>query len=1353
MSNLNIDKIVQAIVQIKDRTGSTRKDIQKKLGVVNKKDIKMVKKILSTAVSNNILIKTNDGRYKIAIQTSSSSSSQSPSSPKQTKLKGVTSNQLKQLDTIHDFGHSTNRNAPAGLNTIFSPSNGFEGFLDSLTLGNVDSNSQLKKVCKGSPENIKKRSVSYERRANAKADNCAMENAWQEGKYVTWEDIILRNIDPSTIDNDILIIQNGDNYDYAFKNALRREKGLITGSNIKKMTARNIVGGFILNYMFPGYAQDNGNAPVGVTYDAAGAKITKVFSGLGQIKASITPENIADSASTMLDPFKKFKQYGHKRTDFIFPENSPGSGSWEYTSQYFSQNLFKIIVENRNFNVNNPNGFVINIFNRTDNSLIYAINYDTWVKNIPMGPSAPYLAGLIETLIKGKANINKAINKLKTSPELKPKSNIIPLIPLIGKLVQENYTAEQIITLLFDLKRTGDYEQANAAKKLLEIDPDTSIILGTGDILCSAYARSIGQPCALDGTGGSSEALILFRFPTNRPQITPEIKELKELSKNIKFCIDNYKVVTDIQNLAQAVQQIKNAFDFASQNGLYGVNDPKSNLTQEEDAAISFYFTIMARLNCYNISQKISNVTITNNTINQIQPLQKLKDFKSQINLFIKNSKNLTSQQIQSNQQFQQLKELETQINVLGIVNRINASINGDDDSIISKISEFSQKNINFAILDSNNYFTSLNKNDIPFYLSIGYDITSISKIESKMVNFFIRMPKTPKPLERYIIRYFSGRNVLDNLTEILKPQSELLSNSIGDLRNVMDNATIIAQNEMKSGKSKLVVMTNYKNEIITEIKNIYNQLELEKSGLSFIIPSQSITTGDIDDDIDMAMSGGDNDDIINFKNNLYESIEVLSSKCSEFLIDKVNDYFTTLPASENKQKKVYQIYSILFNFYKIINRYLNACRTISDQNGNIYLTLTSTRDLNTSLITLSQQISYYVSEFVNTTTISIDQNVKNRIDIIFNWVMNNTPYIQNPGARGRRRAAIQTEIVKLMNALNIQTGSITPISSLQILKQLQALLAYFLNIPLNQNGVNLTQVFINIHQNVNNDSQDFKENVMLSWSDTLTYELDDVNSINYTFTNNNEIVYPQITTSTLSFINEISSYIMGINDNNTFISTFSTLNNIFQTTSITFDPINSLNPSVFQEMGMTISTPSIGGVNYNILSGKLDVDNAPFKLLENVGKFIQLALQNTGVNISQKAQAYVNSLNNGMILLDPMIVEVPNSVFTNANYFGSVNDPLFLYIYPPRLGEYKILDSNNFTWNLGSPLPKNNLLQGGKRKRRIKSKKIKRRKKKTIKLLRSSLKKALRKIKKINKTLKRKRKKHKTRNKYIKKK
>ena len=1305
MSNLNINKIVQSIIEIKDRKGSTVKDLQKKLNVNNKQDIKKLNTLLSNAVSKNILTKSNKGRYKIFVQSSNQSSAQQQQSKPQSTLTGVSPEELKQLDTIHDFGHATNRNAPNGLNTIFSPINGFEAFLDNLNLGNVDSNAQLKRICSTSSENIKKRSVSYERRANAKADNCAMENAWKEGKYVTWENIILRKVDPSIIDDDILIIQNGDDYNYAFKNALRREKGLIPESSIKKMTARNIVGGFILNYMFPGYAEDNGNAPIGVTYDAAGAKITKVFSGLGQVKASITPENIADSASTMLDPFKKFKQYGHKRTDFIFPENKAGSGNWDYTSQYFSQDLFKIIVENKNFNVNNPNGFVINIYNKSDNSLIFSINYDTWVKNIPMGPSAPYLAGLIETLIKEKDNIQNAIQKIKDSPELKPKSNIIPLLPLIGVLVQRNFTAEQIITLLFDLKRTGDYEQANAAKKLLEMDPDTSIILGTGDILCSAYARSIGQPCALDGTGGAAEALILFRFPTNRPQITPEIKALKEIRKNIKFCIDNYQIVTNLQALTQKVQEIKNSFDMASQNGKYIVDDPTNNLRQHEISTISYFFTIILRLHCYNISEKISQVTLSDNSTTEIMQLQQLKNLENQVNIFIQNSKELTSEQIQKNNQYQLL----SQINVSDMINRINNSINGDDDSIISKISEFSQKGIEFSILDSNNNFKSLNKKEIPFYLLIGYDITSISKIESKMQNFFIRMPKTPKPLERYIIRYYSGRNVLDNLNNILKSQSEKLSEFIGTLRNVMDDNSIVAQNELKQGESKTEVMNDYKGEILIQIKTIDKILPLQLKHLTFITPTPTPNVNDDNSDInDVIMSGGDMDDIINFKNNLYESLEIISSKCNEFLIDKVNDYFSTLSDTENTQKMVYQLYSILFNFYKILNRYLNACRTISDQNGNIYLTLTSTRDLNTSLITLSQQIMYYSSKFGTNTNITNNQIANNKIKTILNWVVSNTPYIQNPGSRGRRRAAIQTEIVKLMKALSIQASTITPSSSLEILKQLQILLGGLLKTPLNNSEINLTQIFINIHQIVNNGSEDFKEEIMLSWSDTLTYELEDAKSISYSITDNGEIVYPKITTSNLAYVNAISVNIMNMNKNNVFISTFATLNNIFQTTSITFDPITSLSPNVFQQMGFTINTPNINGVNYNILTGKLDVDTAPFKLLENVNEMINSAFQNTGRNISEKSQSYVTSLNNGSILFDPLIVDVPDSVFTNANYFGSVNDPLSLYVYPPRLGQYKIPDSNNFSWNMTSPLPKNTLLQGGKRKTKKSEKKKK---------------------------------------------
>ena len=95
------------------------------------------------------------------------------------------------------------------------------------------------------------------------------------------------------------------------------------------------------------------------------------------------------------------------------------------------------------------------------------------------------------------------------------------------------------------------------------------------------------------------------------------------------------------------------------------------------------------------------------------------------------------------------------------------------------------------------------------------------------------------------------------------------------------------------------------------------------------------------------------------------------------------------------------------------------------------------------------------------------------------------------------------------MNRLTIQTTTITPISSLQFLKQLQSLLANALNLSVNESGLNLIQIFKNIHQIVNNGSEDFKENIMLSWSDTLAYEIDDAPSITYSITDNGDIVYP----------------------------------------------------------------------------------------------------------------------------------------------------------------------------------------------------------------------------------------------------
>ena len=185
------------------------------------------------------------------------------------------------------------------------------------------------------------------------------------------------------------------------------------------------------------------------------------------------------------------------------------------------------------------------------------------------GPSAPYLAGLINT-IAGKDQIT-AINDIQNDANLKPDiTTIIPLIPLIQNLYnsraldfiasklpsagQQHHLHGQdagkvalIVGLLFDFKRAGDYEQANAAKWAQQNDPSQYTILSTGDILCSTYSRSIKQPCILRGIGGggaNGSAIALFRFPDGATRVPN--------SKSYDFIVEMITKMEEISSVWQS---------------------------------------------------------------------------------------------------------------------------------------------------------------------------------------------------------------------------------------------------------------------------------------------------------------------------------------------------------------------------------------------------------------------------------------------------------------------------------------------------------------------------------------------------------------------------------------------------------------------------------------------------------------------------------------------------------------------------------------------------------------------------------------------------------------------------------
>ena len=310
---------------------------------------------------------------------------------------------LPPADSLHDFDHAGDRNATRALEGVFRKAGlpGVHQIVHELSAGSIDSSSLVGKASPGKCNaTAAGKAVSFERRTTAALDDCALENAFT--KAITWGEIInassAKDLAMSLTDQ-ICVIQNGSNPALSYGRALRDREGNVQRAAkfgiITRRAARNKVAHFILEFMFPGYTDQS----VGVSYDAAGAKITKIFSNIGQVKAVITPQNISDSASTMLDPYKDFKQYGHKRTNFIFPQQNPetpGQTLWQYSpdSTYFLNKLKppgRMTMENENFNTNNPNGFKIRIYAGNPQKPTI-INYDKWSKNIPSGPSAPYLA-------------------------------------------------------------------------------------------------------------------------------------------------------------------------------------------------------------------------------------------------------------------------------------------------------------------------------------------------------------------------------------------------------------------------------------------------------------------------------------------------------------------------------------------------------------------------------------------------------------------------------------------------------------------------------------------------------------------------------------------------------------------------------------------------------------------------------------------------------------------------------------------------------------------------------------------------------------------------------------------------
>jgi len=351
--------------------------------------------------------------------------------------------------------------------------------------------------------------------------------------------------------NNILEISPGDDTEYD-------SFGIVQQKNKEE-----IIGNFILNYMFPEFTLKTNIAYI--TFDAKTGVVGKVFRDMDNVFNLITPANISDSAPT------SFKALNN-RNEYIFPSKT---NNFIFDSNFYTKkNNVKIQFNNNKFSDTNPYGFNLNINN-------YDIPFSATQKQ---GPSVNYLVDLI---LQNK--------------NAKPKnSNIIK----INSLLDNNKTAVNQ-GLLLDLKRTGDYEQVNSAIEVRDTLNRPFVLFSTIDILCSLYARIKKQNNMLH----VGESITLFRFPKNF-KVNEKEQELQIFKYN---CIKILQALTILQkfndkNVFKDIENIGKQFESFLNNGVF--IDKTSRKKSENLSYIEQVTTIIIKLRIIDINKKLDMLKI-----------------------------------------------------------------------------------------------------------------------------------------------------------------------------------------------------------------------------------------------------------------------------------------------------------------------------------------------------------------------------------------------------------------------------------------------------------------------------------------------------------------------------------------------------------------------------------------------------------------------------------------------------------------------------------------------------------------------------------------------------------------------
>ena len=262
----------------------------------------------------------------------------------------------------------------------------------------------------------------------------------------------------------------------------------------------------------------NDNTPVFLICDAGNSVLGAMANHSDtRIRLIITPQTFADSATTTSDrsqsPMGKDKPWKRARInhppEYFFPINNNTNDGFISNGNLFTRGLFSINYTNlpgSTFDGQNT-AFNYSISNTNGQNVVIPYNQITTQGFKTQGPSVKLLAANILTASGWVANDPRDtrynIQRIKQAK----KKNVVDIEDYLPITPGNPLLLE---SLLFDIKRCGDRDQAESAIILSRMQPQAHIIYSAGDLLSAVIAAKHGIKTIYQRVHGNDGIITLY---------------------------------------------------------------------------------------------------------------------------------------------------------------------------------------------------------------------------------------------------------------------------------------------------------------------------------------------------------------------------------------------------------------------------------------------------------------------------------------------------------------------------------------------------------------------------------------------------------------------------------------------------------------------------------------------------------------------------------------------------------------------------------------------------------------------------------------------------------------------------